>query len=309
MTSSTTAPGCRPAMAAVIHSGVTSSHRFGIRGVLAMLLLVLLPVGSRRRSWATISQCTLTPGSARGDRAARRRPGPRGGLARVRAHGRRRPHRVGGRGHQGRAPRDRRPLPGPRHRGPPQRAPRCRPLLPVGQPRQAVGGDRPRSTPTGAASSPGSSRGGRLPAPTCVPDARRRLRIDVDDVRADNPSVDLRAGHRLRCPRARRRPGRLRHRRVLGARAACSTCSHRPTASWPPPPRPAFGDVVGGLTIAGAISAALYQRATTGEPSVIDASLLASGMWQVQPDIVNAALGDEARPVRPPRTGTRPGTR
>jgi len=50
--------------------------------------------------------------------------------------------------------------------------------------------------------------------------------------------------------------------------------------------------VVAGLTIAGAISAALYQRATTGEPSVIDASLLASGMWQVQPDIVNAALGD-----------------
>src|SRR5581483_6651126 len=58
--------------------------------------------------------------------------------------------------------------------------------------------------------------------------------------------------------------------------------------------RPAFGDVVGGLTIAGAISTALYRRSTTGEPSVIDASLLASGMWQLQMDIMNATIGGGA---------------
>ncbi len=32
-----------------------------------------------------------------------------------------------------------------------------------------------------------------------------------------------------------------------------------------------------------AVGTAPYRRATSGEPSVIDASLLASGMWQVQP--------------------------
>jgi crotonobetainyl-CoA:carnitine CoA-transferase CaiB-like acyl-CoA transferase len=48
--------------------------------------------------------------------------------------------------------------------------------------------------------------------------------------------------------------------------------------------------VVGGLTIAGAISTALYCRATTGQAAVVDSSLLASGMWQVQSDIVNANL-------------------
>jgi crotonobetainyl-CoA:carnitine CoA-transferase CaiB-like acyl-CoA transferase len=51
--------------------------------------------------------------------------------------------------------------------------------------------------------------------------------------------------------------------------------------------------VVGGLTIAGAISTALYRRATTGEPSVVDVSLLAAGIWQVQIDIVNACLDDD----------------
>ena len=77
-----------------------------------------------------------------------------------------------------------------------------------------------------------------------------------------------------------------------------------PGAEWPASPRPAFGDVVGGLTIAGAIGIALYRRATTGEPSLVDASLLASGMWQVQVDIMNAALDEGAshrvmpRPVR-----------
>ena len=34
--------------------------------------------------------------------------------------------------------------------------------------------------------------------------------------------------------------------------------------------RPAFGDGIGGMTIAGGISAALFKRERTGEPSVID---------------------------------------
>jgi crotonobetainyl-CoA:carnitine CoA-transferase CaiB-like acyl-CoA transferase len=76
----------------------------------------------------------------------------------------------------------------------------------------------------------------------------------------------------------------------------------KPEAEWPALPRPAFGDVVGGLTIAGAISTALYCRATTGQPTVVDASLLASGMWQVQSDIVNSVLDESrSRPLAPDR--------
>ena len=37
------------------------------------------------------------------------------------------------------------------------------------------------------------------------------------------------------------------------------------------------------MATAGAIAAALYQRAATGEPSVIDVSLLATAMWQLSP--------------------------
>jgi crotonobetainyl-CoA:carnitine CoA-transferase CaiB-like acyl-CoA transferase len=67
-------------------------------------------------------------------------------------------------------------------------------------------------------------------------------------------------------------------------------------AEMPVMQRPAFGDVVGGLTIAGAIAAAMYQRATTGESSEIDVSLLNVGMWQLQPEITHAGQNPEAKP-------------
>jgi len=41
----------------------------------------------------------------------------------------------------------------------------------------------------------------------------------------------------------------------------------------------AAGDSLGGMTIAGGISAALLERERTGEPSVVDVSLLATGAW------------------------------
>jgi crotonobetainyl-CoA:carnitine CoA-transferase CaiB-like acyl-CoA transferase len=131
------------------------------------------------------------------------------------------------------------------------------------------------------------------------PAARRSLRIEVDDVRADNPTVIYGRGTAY----GARGPDAEQGGYDAGAYWARSGMQHLlapPGDSWPPPPRAAFGDVVAGLTVAGAVSAALYKRATTGAPSVIDASLLASGMWQVQPDIVNAVLAGDDEDEGPP---------
>jgi crotonobetainyl-CoA:carnitine CoA-transferase CaiB-like acyl-CoA transferase len=120
-------------------------------------------------------------------------------------------------------------------------------------------------------------------------DARRRLRIDVDDVRADNPSLIYVRGTAF----GARGPDAGRGGYDAGAywaRSGMQQIFTRPSDDWPATPRPAFGDVVGGLTIAGAIGTAMYRRATTGQPSVIDVSLLNSGMWQVQMDVMNACL-------------------
>jgi crotonobetainyl-CoA:carnitine CoA-transferase CaiB-like acyl-CoA transferase len=78
-----------------------------------------------------------------------------------------------------------------------------------------------------------------------------------------------------------------------------------PGSEFPIMQRPAFGDVVGGLTIAGAIAAAMYKRSATGEPSIVDVSLFSVGMWQLQPDITHAKLDPaHSKPVARDRKAT-----
>jgi crotonobetainyl-CoA:carnitine CoA-transferase CaiB-like acyl-CoA transferase len=128
------------------------------------------------------------------------------------------------------------------------------------------------------------------------PAGRKNLRIDVADVRADNPSIIYVSGS------AFGPDGPDADRGGYDAGAYWARSGMQQTVGGavdPQPPPTAFGDVVGGLSIAGAISTALYRRATTGEPSVIEASLLAAGMWQMQMDVVNACI-DPPDGVRPP---------
>jgi crotonobetainyl-CoA:carnitine CoA-transferase CaiB-like acyl-CoA transferase len=116
-----------------------------------------------------------------------------------------------------------------------------------------------------------------------------RLQIDVDQVRVENPSlIYVRAS-----AFGNRGPDAGAGGYDAGAywaRSGMQNILTSPADEWPSAPPAAYGDVVGGLTIAGAISTALYRRATTGEPSVVDASLLASGMWQIQMEVTNACI-------------------
>lgn len=128
------------------------------------------------------------------------------------------------------------------------------------------------------------------------PDARRRLKIECEDIRAHNPSIIYvrGSGYGQRGPDAQRGGYDAV---AYWSRSGMGEVFTPPGAETPAMQRPAFGDVVGGLTIAGAIAAALYQRAVTGEPSVVDVSLLGVGMWQLQPDITHAKLDPHARPA------------
>jgi crotonobetainyl-CoA:carnitine CoA-transferase CaiB-like acyl-CoA transferase len=122
------------------------------------------------------------------------------------------------------------------------------------------------------------------------PGGRARLRIDVEDVRADNPAVVFVRASAF----GPRGPEAPRGGYDAGAYWARSGMQHVLTpvgAAWPRPAPPAFGDLAGALALAGAVCAALVHRAAGGEPPVIDGSLLAAGLWQIQPDIVSAAPG------------------
>jgi crotonobetainyl-CoA:carnitine CoA-transferase CaiB-like acyl-CoA transferase len=132
------------------------------------------------------------------------------------------------------------------------------------------------------------------------PAALRRLRIDVDDLRADSPAVIYvrGSGQGARGPDADRGGYDIA---AYWSRSGMSSALMAPDAEWPSSPPPAFGDFAAGLALAGAVSTALYRRAMTGEPSVVDVSLLGMGMWQMQPDIVDPMIGGTAAAGARPR--------
>jgi len=122
-----------------------------------------------------------------------------------------------------------------------------------------------------------------------LPDARARLRIDVADIRKVNPKIIYVRGHGqgARGPEAH-----------LGGYDASSFWSRGGisdalTPAGAPQPtgqRAAFGDGIGGMTIAGGIAAALFARERTGAGSVVDISLLNTAMWVLSPDIIASSL-------------------
>jgi crotonobetainyl-CoA:carnitine CoA-transferase CaiB-like acyl-CoA transferase len=121
------------------------------------------------------------------------------------------------------------------------------------------------------------------------PDAIRSLQLDVDDLRAANRNIIYvrGSGQGVKGPESNKGGFDGSHfwgRATAGIFAA-------PEGAYPPSqPGPGWGDLLGGLTIAGGISAALFHRERTGEPSVVDNSLLANGMWAGSASITASGL-------------------
>ncbi|MDT3446454.1 CoA transferase [Pseudofrankia sp. BMG5.37] len=122
-----------------------------------------------------------------------------------------------------------------------------------------------------------------------LPSVRARLRLDVDDVRAVNPRIIYARSHGA----GDRGPERDRggyDSALFWARGGVAHHLTPPGAAAPVAPRPSFGDGISGLSLAGAIAAALFGRERHGEPSVVDVSLLGTATWVMGPDVCAAAL-------------------
>lgn len=120
-----------------------------------------------------------------------------------------------------------------------------------------------------------------------LPDARERLRLTYDDVRRVNPRVVYAKGHGqgARGPDARR--GGYDGVSFWARGGVADRLSG--SGSYVQQ-RPAFGDFIGGMCLAGGIAGGLYHRERTGEGIEIDVSLLGTAMWVMSPDITAALL-------------------
>jgi crotonobetainyl-CoA:carnitine CoA-transferase CaiB-like acyl-CoA transferase len=126
-----------------------------------------------------------------------------------------------------------------------------------------------------------------------LPDARKRLHLEVEDIRKANPKIIYvrGSGH-----------GQRGHDAVKGGYDG-STFWCRMGSAWATTPRDspritnqpggAYGDSMGGMTIAGGIAAALFARERTGEPSVVAVSLMSVGAWAFGLSLTNAMLSGE----------------
>jgi crotonobetainyl-CoA:carnitine CoA-transferase CaiB-like acyl-CoA transferase len=111
-----------------------------------------------------------------------------------------------------------------------------------------------------------------------LPGVRKKLKIDVDDIRAHNLKIVYARGSGQ---------GAWGPEQDRGAydlltywhRAGISSAVASPRGELPFLPAPGFGDFTGSMFLAGGIMGALLHRERTGEAPIVDASLLATGMW------------------------------
>ena len=122
-----------------------------------------------------------------------------------------------------------------------------------------------------------------------MPDARERLRIDVDDIRARNPSIIYVRGHGQGTKGPDAAKGGY-DAASYWARGGIGASITPPDREWPVSQTAGFGDLNGGMTIAGGICGALLKRERTGEPSVVDVSLLGLAMWTMSPNVLASRL-------------------
>jgi crotonobetainyl-CoA:carnitine CoA-transferase CaiB-like acyl-CoA transferase len=132
------------------------------------------------------------------------------------------------------------------------------------------------------------------------PSVRRRLGIDVEDLRRANPTIVYvrGSGYGPEGPDADR--GAYDHAAYWARTGMAARMT--PAGAEPGQPPPAFGDYAAALAAAAGIASALYRRATTGEGVEVDVSLLGVGLWQLQPDVVDGALGPAEDAVPAPRS-------
>jgi len=137
-----------------------------------------------------------------------------------------------------------------------------------------------------------------------LPEQRRKLKIDVEHIRAANPDIIYARGSAL----GDKGPERLKggfDSTAYWARGGSSICVTPAELGGPlTQPGPAYGDTIGGTNIAGGISAALFHRARTGEAVELDVSLLSSGVWAVGMSLAIAIESGEApSPPQMPKSG------
>ena len=132
-----------------------------------------------------------------------------------------------------------------------------------------------------------------------LPDARRRLKIELEDLRRVNPNIIYVRGSAHGNHGPERERGGYDGSTFWSRTGSAYGCTPSDSPRIMNQPAGAYGDSMGGMTIAGGIAAALFARERTGQTSELDVSLLSVGAWATALSVNNALLAGEAPPSAP----------
>lgn len=112
-----------------------------------------------------------------------------------------------------------------------------------------------------------------------LPGHRKKFAMDVEDIRAVNPKVIYARGSALGPRGVESEKGGYDMTAFWCRAGTAATITPPGVEGMIAPPGPAYGDTISGTNLAGGIAAALFKRERTGQASVVDVSLLGSGLW------------------------------
>jgi crotonobetainyl-CoA:carnitine CoA-transferase CaiB-like acyl-CoA transferase len=112
-----------------------------------------------------------------------------------------------------------------------------------------------------------------------MPGVRQRHKFDVEHIRAVNPNIIYARGSAYGDKGPERDIGGFDGTAFWTRSGVGHALTPEELGGALPQGIPAFGDSIGGMNIAGGISAALFHRERTGETTEIDVSLLSTAWW------------------------------
>ena len=137
-----------------------------------------------------------------------------------------------------------------------------------------------------------------------MPVVRQKHKFDVEHIRAVNPNVIYARGSAYGDKGAERDVGGFDGTAFWTRSGVGHALTPAELGGALSQGIPAFGDSIGGMNIAGGISAALFHRERTGEAMEIDVSLLSTAWWAAGASVTQGMeTGETMRSLMPNSTG------
>lgn len=136
-----------------------------------------------------------------------------------------------------------------------------------------------------------------------MPQARQKNKFDIEHIRAVNPNIIYARGSAYGDKGPERLVGGFDGTAFWTRSGVGHALTPEELGGALPQGIPAFGDSIGGMNIAGGISAALFHRERTGEAVEIDVSLLSTAWWAAGASVTQGMeTGETMRSLMPGTT-------